>query len=109
MVRGYNVMQGYFEDPEKTAEAIDADGWLHTGDIGVMDDRGYIDITDRKKDMFIFGGFNAYPAEIESILLRAPGRRPGRGGRRARRADGRGGLRLARPRRRASSPPDEAA
>jgi len=69
VVRGYNVMQGYFEDPEQTAEAIDADGWLHTGDIGVMDDRGYVRITDRKKDMFIVGGFNAYPAEIEQLLL----------------------------------------
>jgi acyl-CoA synthetase (AMP-forming)/AMP-acid ligase II len=73
LVRGYNVMQGYWEDPEQTAEAIDADGWLHTGDIGVMDDRGYIAITDRKKDMFIVGGFNAYPAEIENALLAHPG------------------------------------
>jgi HIP---CoA ligase len=70
VVRGYNVMRGYFEDPEQTAETIDADGWLHTGDIGVMDERGYIKITDRKKDMFIVGGFNAYPAEIENLLLR---------------------------------------
>ena len=69
VVRGYNVMQGYFEDPEQTAEAITEAGWLHTGDIGVMDERGYIDITDRKKDMFIVGGFNAYPAEIENLLL----------------------------------------
>ena len=69
LVRGYNVMQGYFEDLEQTAEAIDADGWLHTGDIGVMDDRGYLKITDRKKDMFIVGGFNAYPAEIENLML----------------------------------------
>ncbi len=68
VVRGYNVTPGYFEDPERTAETIDADGWLHTGDIGVMDDRGYLQITDRKKDMFIVGGFNAYPAEIENLL-----------------------------------------
>ena len=68
LVRGYNVMQGYFEDPEQTAEAIDAEGWLHTGDVGVMDERGYLDITDRLKDMFIVGGFNAYPAEIEALL-----------------------------------------
>jgi acyl-CoA synthetase (AMP-forming)/AMP-acid ligase II len=73
VVRGYNVMQGYFEDPEQTAEAIDADGWLHTGDIGTMDDAGYLTITDRKKDMFITGGFNAYPAEIERLLLTHPG------------------------------------
>jgi acyl-CoA synthetase (AMP-forming)/AMP-acid ligase II len=71
-VRGYNVMQGYFEDAEATAEAIDADGWLHTGDIGVMDERGYVRITDRLKDMFIVGGFNAYPAEIENELLAHP-------------------------------------
>jgi acyl-CoA synthetase (AMP-forming)/AMP-acid ligase II len=72
VVRGYNVMQGYFEDPEATAEAIDEQGWLHTGDIGVMDDRGNVTITDRKKDMFVVGGFNAYPAEIEGTLLRHP-------------------------------------
>ncbi len=71
VVRGYNVMRGYFEDPEQTAEAI-VDGWLHTGDIGVMDERGYLKITDRKKDMFIVGGFNAYPAEIENDLSRHP-------------------------------------
>ena len=72
VVRGYNVMRGYFEDPEATEKAIDADGWLHTGDIGVMDDDGNVDITDRKKDMFIVGGFNAYPAEIEGQLLAHP-------------------------------------
>jgi acyl-CoA synthetase (AMP-forming)/AMP-acid ligase II len=72
VVRGYNVMQGYFEDPDQTAEAIDAQGWLHTGDIGEMDDAGNLRITDRKKDMFISGGFNAYPAEIESLLLAHP-------------------------------------
>jgi acyl-CoA synthetase (AMP-forming)/AMP-acid ligase II len=71
--RGYNVMEGYFEEPEQTAEAIDVDGWLHTGDIGTMDAEGNIKITDRKKDMFIVGGFNAYPAEIESLLLQHPG------------------------------------
>jgi acyl-CoA synthetase (AMP-forming)/AMP-acid ligase II len=69
VVRGYNVMLGYFDDPEATAETIDPDGWLHTGDIGVMDERGYLRITDRKKDMFIVGGFNAYPAEIENLML----------------------------------------
>jgi acyl-CoA synthetase (AMP-forming)/AMP-acid ligase II len=72
VVRGYNVMQGYFEDPERTAETIDAGGWLHTGDIGTMDADGYLAITDRKKDMFIVGGFNAYPAEIENLLLAHP-------------------------------------
>ena len=69
VARGYNVMSGYYGDPVATAEAIDSGGWLHTGDIGVMDANGYIDITDRKKDMFIVGGFNAYPAEIENSLL----------------------------------------
>ena len=68
VVRGYNVTAGYWDEPEETAATIDADGWLHTGDIGVMDARGYLKITDRKKDMFIVGGFNAYPAEIENIL-----------------------------------------
>ena len=65
-------MLGYLDDPEQTAETIDPDGWLHTGDIGVMDEQGNIDITDRKKDMFIVGGFNAYPAEIENIMLAHP-------------------------------------
>ena len=72
MCRGYNVMVGYFEDDAATREAIDADGWLHTGDIGVMDDRGYLQITDRKKDMFIVGGFNVYPAEVENAILGHP-------------------------------------
>ncbi|MFC6672060.1 FadD3 family acyl-CoA ligase [Marinobacterium aestuariivivens] len=68
VVRGYSVMQGYFEDPEATAEAIDGDGWLHTGDVAVMDADGYLRITDRMKDMFITGGFNCYPAEIENLM-----------------------------------------
>ena len=71
-VRGYNVMKGYFENPEATAEAVDADGWLHTGDVGVLDDDGYLRITDRIKDVFFVGGFNAYPAEIEGMLARHP-------------------------------------
>lgn len=70
-VKGYNVMLGYLNRPEDTAQAI-VDGWLHTGDIGVMDERGYLAITDRLKDMFICGGFNAYPAEIEHALLDHP-------------------------------------
>ena len=69
VVRGYNVMVGYFNNPEATAETIDADGWLHTGDIGTLDAEGNIRITDRLKDMFISGGFNCYPAEIENQLL----------------------------------------
>ena len=73
VVRGYPVMDGYFEDPRATAEAIDADGWLHTGDVGILDRDGGLRITDRIKDMFIVGGFNAYPAEIEAALMEAPG------------------------------------
>jgi acyl-CoA synthetase (AMP-forming)/AMP-acid ligase II len=72
LVRGYNVMKGYFDAPAETVEVIDADGWLHTGDIGTMDEAGYLAITDRLKDMYIVGGFNAYPAEIEAALLRHP-------------------------------------
>lgn len=72
LLRGYHVMQGYFEDPQATAEAIDAEGWLHTGDVGVLDERGYLRITDRLKDMFIVGGFNCYPAEIERMLSEHP-------------------------------------
>ena len=72
VVRGYNVMLGYFEDPENTAKAIDAQGWLHTNDIGVLDENGYLRITDRKNDMFIVGGFNCYPAEIERIMCANP-------------------------------------
>ncbi|MFB8395378.1 FadD3 family acyl-CoA ligase [Streptomyces yangpuensis] len=67
-VRGYNVMQGYFEAPDETAAAITPEGWLHTGDVGVLDAQGNLRITDRIKDMFIVGGFNAYPAEIEQLL-----------------------------------------
>ena len=72
VIRGYNVMQGFVDDPEGTAEAIDAEGWLHTGDVGVLDERGNLRITDRMKDMFIIGGFNAYPAEIENMLSDHP-------------------------------------
>ena len=71
-LRGYHVMKGYFEDPKATGETIDAEGWLHTGDIGVVDERGYLRITDRLKDMFIVGGFNCYPAEVESMLAQHP-------------------------------------
>ena len=72
VVRGYNVMQGYLDDEVETREAIDADGWLHTGDIGILDARGYLKITDRLKDMYITGGFNCYPAEIERIIAAHP-------------------------------------
>ena len=72
LVRGYNVTEGYFNNPKATKETIDTEGWLHTGDIGILDQNGYIKITDRSKDMFIVGGFNAYPAEIENILCDHP-------------------------------------
>jgi len=72
-VRGFNVMQGYFDDPAATAEAITPDGWLKTGDIGVLNEAGYLRITDRIKDMFIVGGFNCYPAEIENLLCSLDG------------------------------------
>jgi acyl-CoA synthetase (AMP-forming)/AMP-acid ligase II len=71
IVRGFNVMQEYFDDEAATKAAIE-DGWLKTGDIGFVDADGNIHITDRKKDMFIVGGFNAYPAEIEAVLLEHP-------------------------------------
>jgi HIP---CoA ligase len=72
LVRGYGVMQGYLDDPAATAQAIDGDGWLHTGDLGNFDESGRLRIVGRKKDMFIVGGFNAYPAEIEGFLLEHP-------------------------------------
>jgi acyl-CoA synthetase (AMP-forming)/AMP-acid ligase II len=72
-VRGFNVMQGYLDDPEATSSAITEEGWLKTGDVGVMDEQGYLDITDRIKDMFIVGGFNCYPAEIENMLCSLEG------------------------------------
>ncbi len=71
-VRGFNVMQGYLDDLSATAETITPDGWLKTGDIGTQNARGYIRITDRKKDMVIVGGFNVYPAEVEKALLQHP-------------------------------------
>jgi fatty-acyl-CoA synthase len=67
--RGYQVMLGYYENPEATAEAIDADGWLHTGDLGTMDERGFVRVTGRVKDMIIRGGENLFPAEIENAML----------------------------------------
>ena len=72
LVRGYSVMRGYLDDPEATSATVDADGWLHTGDLGTLDERGCLRIVGRKKDMFIVGGFNAYPAEIENLLLGHP-------------------------------------
>ena len=73
LLRGPNVMLGYLDDPEATAAAIDSDGWLHTGDVGRVDDAGNLTITDRLKDMYICGGFNVYPAEVEQVLARLNG------------------------------------
>jgi HIP---CoA ligase len=73
LLRGPNVMLGYLEDQQATAATIDAQGWLHTGDIGKLDAAGNLQITDRLKDMYICGGFNVYPAEIEQVLARLDG------------------------------------
>ena len=73
LLRGPNVMLGYLDDPAATAAAIDADNWLHTGDVGTVDDAGNLRITDRLKDMYICGGFNVYPAEVEQVLARLDG------------------------------------
>ena len=70
--RGYSVMLGYWDQPDKTAEAIDAEGWMHTGDLAVMDADGYVNITGRIKDMLIRGGENVYPREIEEFLYTHP-------------------------------------
>ena len=72
VIRGHNVMKGYFARPEATAEAIDADGWFHSGDIGTRDADGYLYVVDRKKDMIIRGGFNVYPRELEEVMLTHP-------------------------------------
>jgi acyl-CoA synthetase (AMP-forming)/AMP-acid ligase II len=73
LLRGETVMVEYFEDPEATAAAIDSEGWLHTGDVGRLDEHGCLKITDRMKDMFIVGGFNVYPAEVENAIAAHPG------------------------------------
>jgi HIP---CoA ligase len=72
LVRGYNVMAGYVDDPAATVAAVDAQGWLHTGDVGALDDAGNLKITGRLGDMFIVGGFNVSPAEVEQLLCRHP-------------------------------------
>jgi HIP---CoA ligase len=73
LLRGPNVMLGYLDDPQATAATVDADGWLHTGDVGKRDAAGNLQITDRLKDMYICGGFNVYPAEVEQVLARLEG------------------------------------
>jgi fatty-acyl-CoA synthase len=72
-VRGYSVMLGYWDDPEKTAEAIDEQGWMHTGDLVTIDEAGYCNVVGRLKDMIIRGGENVYPREIEEFLFKHPG------------------------------------
>src|SRR5439155_6441716 len=72
-VRGPNVFAGYLDNPDATAAAVDGDGWLHTGDIAVADDDGFLYIVDRAKDLIIVSGFNVYPAEVEEALLEHPG------------------------------------
>jgi fatty-acyl-CoA synthase len=71
--RGYSVMLGYWEDAERTAEAIDPEGWMHTGDLATMDEEGYLAIVGRSKDMVIRGGENIYPREVEEFLYTHPG------------------------------------
>jgi fatty-acyl-CoA synthase len=70
--RGYSVMLGYWNDPDRTAEAVDGDGWMHTGDLARMDEEGYVNIVGRIKDMIIRGGENVYPREIEEFLFQHP-------------------------------------
>lgn len=72
LIRGANIMKGYYKDPEKTKDAIDSDGWYHSGDLARIDEEGYIYIVDRKKDMIVRGGENVYPAEIENVLFEHP-------------------------------------
>ena len=90
VVRGPNVMKGYYNRPAETAEAFRS-GWFHTGDIGTLDDEGYLTIVDRRNDMILRGGFNVYPREIEEVLMTHPARGAGGRRRRAGRAAGRGG------------------
>ena len=71
-IRGPCVFKGYFNEPEKTAEVVDKDGWYHTGDLATMDESGYAKIVGRSKDMIIRGGENIYPAEVEAFLLKHP-------------------------------------
>jgi long-chain acyl-CoA synthetase len=71
-VKGPNVFQGYLDDPEQTAKVLDGDGWLHTGDIAITDDDGYLYLVDRAKDLIIVSGFNVYPAEVEDVIAEHP-------------------------------------
>ena len=71
-VHGPNVFQGYYREPEATARVLDADGWLHTGDLATVDDDGWLYLVDRSKDLIIVSGFNVYPAEVEDVLANHP-------------------------------------
>src|SRR5439155_24097785 len=71
-IRGPQVMRGYHNRPDATAEVLDDEGWLRTGDIGVIDEDGYLSIVDRKKDMLIYKGYNVYPPDLEAILFQHP-------------------------------------
>jgi long-chain acyl-CoA synthetase len=71
VIRGTNVMKGYYKRPKETAEAF-RNGWFHTGDVGVIDDEGYLAIVDRKKDMILRGGYNVYPRELEEVIITHP-------------------------------------
>ncbi len=72
-MRGPNVFQGYWNDPEATRAAVDEDGWLHTGDIALVDEEGFLYLVDRAKDLIIVSGFNVYPAEVEDVVMSMPG------------------------------------
>jgi acyl-CoA synthetase (AMP-forming)/AMP-acid ligase II len=109
LLRGPNMMLGYLDDRVATGEAIDPGGWLHTGDVGTLDAAGYLTITDRLKDMYICGGFNVYPAEVEQVLARPRRRRRVRGRRGARRPSWRGGPGVHRHSRRTGPRPGRGA
>ena len=90
-MRGPQVMKGYWNRPDETAKVLDADGWLRTGDIARIDEKGFVYIVDRKKDMILVSGFNVYPNEIEDVVAHDAGRARSRRGRRAGREIRRGG------------------
>ena len=104
LLRSPATMRGYYNRPDETAAAF-ADGWFHTGDLGRLDEEGFLEITGRKKDMIISGGLNVYPKEVEEVLYRIDGDRRGRRRRRPRRQVGRGGRGRRRPRRATSTRP----
>jgi long-chain acyl-CoA synthetase len=72
-IKGPQVMKGYWQRPDETAKSIDSDGWLHTGDVAKMDEKGFFYIVDRKKDMILVSGFNVYPNEVEDVIALMPG------------------------------------